>query len=297
MEQESWGRRIWRLIYPGLTYFGICFIVEVIATVLIAMTAIAGIDPASAGVEERLFNEMWNRALSMALELQILSAAITLPILILYYKRDRKRDRAAGRDRRYTAVPAWQFIFIVILGFAACLAGNNLITASGLYTVSDTYAEISEILYGGKLVLEFVGLGILVPIVEEFIFRGLIYRRLREYLNIGPAAVICSVIFSLYHGNLVQGVYAFLLSLLFIYCYERYHTMAAPILFHAAANILSVAVSELGVLNVMYTSLGAFWTGTILSCLILIVMVYLIERFVHSEEIGGKQTADEETTA
>ena len=185
----------------------------------------------------------------------------------------------------------------MILGFAACLAGNNLITASGLYTVSDTYAEISEILYGGKLVLEFVGLGILVPIVEEFIFRGLIYRRLREYLNIGPAAVICSVIFSLYHGNLVQGVYAFLLSLLFIYCYERYHTMAAPILFHAAANILSVAVSELGVLNVMYTSLGAFWTGTILSCLILIVMVYLIERFVHSEEIGGKQTADEETTA
>ena len=37
MGQESWGRRVWRLIYPGLTYFGICFIVEAIAAVFIAI--------------------------------------------------------------------------------------------------------------------------------------------------------------------------------------------------------------------------------------------------------------------
>lgn len=293
MEKESWGRRIWRLIYPGLTYYGICFIIEVIAAVFIAMTTIAGHDLVSVNDQIDLINEMLNRTLSIALDLQVFAAAVTLPILILYYRMDRKRDVKYGRVHKYSAVPFGLFIFVAVLGVAACLAGNNLITASGLYSVSDSYNEISEILYGGKLFLEFLGLGLIIPIVEEMIFRGLIYRRLREYMNVGPAAVICSVIFGLYHGNLVQGVYAFLLSLLFIYVYERYHTMFAPILFHAAANLFSVAVSELGFMNSMYASFGAFWGSTIAACVVLILMVYLIERFVHSEEITV--SAEQET--
>ena len=38
MKQESWGRRVWRLLYPGLTYYGVCFIVEAAAAVWIAFT-------------------------------------------------------------------------------------------------------------------------------------------------------------------------------------------------------------------------------------------------------------------
>lgn len=295
MKQESWGRRIWRLIYPGLTYYGICFIVEIIAAVFIAMTTVRGFDIGSMSGQIDFINEMLNKTLSIALELQVLAALITLPILILYYKLDRKRDIKNGNVHRFTAVPPWQFVLIAILGAAACLAGNNLITASGLYNVSDSIEAISDLLYGGKLILEFIGLGIIIPVVEEMIFRGLIYRRMREYVNIAPAAVVCSFIFGFYHGNIVQGVYAFCLSLLFIYVYERYHSMFAPILFHVAANLFSVAVSELGFLDWMYRSAGVFWGGTILSCVVLILMVYAIERYVHSEEIITEGTEDNET--
>ncbi|QNM06042.1 CPBP family intramembrane glutamic endopeptidase [Qiania dongpingensis] len=291
MGQESWGRRVWRLIYPGLTYFGICFIVEAIAAVFIAMTTLPGYNPNNLNNQMEIINEMMNRTLSIALELQVLAAAISLPVLLLFYRMDRKADLKKGKARRFTAVPSWQYILIVVLGVATCLAGNNLITASGLYNVSDTYEAISDIMYGGKLALEFIGLGIIIPIVEELIFRGLIYRRLREYLNIGPAAVLCSLIFAFYHGNLVQGVYAFCLGLLFIYTYERFHTMVAPILFHMAANLFSVAVSELGFLDNMYRSAGKFWGGTVISCLVLILMVYLIERHVHSVEIASEGSA------
>lgn len=59
----------------------------------------------------------------------------------------------------------------------------------------------------------------------------------------------------------------------------------APILFHMAANLLSVLGSETGALDWMYGSLGVFWGVTVICCLLIVVMVYLIERFVHSTEI------------
>ncbi len=285
MKQESWGRRVWRLLYPGLTYYGVCFIVEAAAAVWIAFTTAGRYDAAAFNSQiNEIINEMLERTLSIALELQVLAALLTLPLLILFYRMDRKREAASGLVREYKKAAPWKFGLVIVLGMAACLAGNNLIMASGVYRVSEGYEEISQLLYGGKLAIEFIGLGVIVPVVEEMIFRGLIYRRLREYAQTGTAAVICSLIFAFYHGNLVQGIYAFCLSMLFIYAYERFHSMTAPILFHVAANILSVAVSELGILDWAYKTAGTFWGLTVLSCGVLILMVYLIERFVRVEE-------------
>ncbi len=294
MKQESWGRKIWRLVYPGLTYYGICFIVMAAAAVWIAFSTLSGYDANTLNSQiNTIVDEMLNRSLSIALELQVFAAAVTLPLLVLYYRMDRKRDRIYGREKRYTAAPSWQYVLVAVLGLSACLAGNNLLMASGLYSVSSGYNEVSELLYGGKLALEFAGLGIVIPIVEEMIFRGLLYRRLREDMKVSTAAVVCSLIFGFYHGNLLQGIYAFALSLLFIYVYERYHTMAAPILFHVAANLLSVAVSETGLFDGLYRSRGIFWAGTIAACGVLILMVYLIEQYVHSEEIVPEQPPED----
>ncbi len=295
MNQESWGKRIWRLIYPGLTYLGICFIIEVIAAVWIAFSTVSKYDINTLNSEmNNIINGMIDQTLSIALELQVLAAVLTLPLLILYYRMDRKREEREKIVHRFTSAPAWQYILVAILGMAACLAGNNLVFASGLYHVSDAYDAISEVLYGGKLALELVGLGIIVPVVEEIIFRGLMYRRMREYLNVSTATVVCSMIFGFYHGNLVQGVYAFCLSLLFIYVYERFHSMAAPILFHVAANLLSVVVSEMDFLDGIHRSAVSFWGSTIVACGVLIGMVYLIERFVYSEEILEEPVSGQE---
>lgn len=44
--------------------------------------------------------------------------------------------------------------------------------------------------------------------------------------------------------NVVQGIYAFLLGILLAWICEKYQTIWAPILFHAAANLLSVICTE-----------------------------------------------------
>ena len=68
-----------------------------------------------------------------------------------------------------------------------------------------------------------------VPIVEELIFRAVVYERIRRYCSVTAAALWTSFFFGVYHGNMSQGIYAFLLSLLMVYMKEKYHTMAAPV--------------------------------------------------------------------
>ena len=87
-------------------------------------------------------------------------------------------------------------------------------------------------------------LGIVGPIFEEILFRGLIFGELRKITPVKIALVIQALLFGAYHLNLVQGVYAFLLGLLIGYVYYRSNSIIAPILMHVSINSLSVIINE-----------------------------------------------------
>ncbi len=79
--------------------------------------------------------------------------------------------------------------------------------------------------------------GILSPLVEEAVFRGLIYNRMKRCFNYPIALILSSLLFGCYHGNLVQAVYGTLLGIIIAYTYELYESFAAPVLFHTVANV------------------------------------------------------------
>lgn len=78
---------------------------------------------------------------------------------------------------------------------------------------------------------------ILGPSAEEMIFRGMTYRRARGYLGPVWGALISAALFGLYHGNMVQFVYSFLMGLLFAVFCEKSGGILVPVLAHGAANL------------------------------------------------------------
>ena len=88
--------------------------------------------------------------------------------------------------------------------------------------------------------------GILAPVAEELVYRGMIYRRMRESLTAVQAGVFVSILFGVGHGNLPQGLYAMVLGLLLACIYEKFRNIAAPILFHIVVNITSLLLSWYG---------------------------------------------------
>lgn len=289
MKKNSTFYKAWRLIYPLLIYQGIAYVIIYAATFLVTATLIMR---QSGTAASELLNDVLTVINSYTLELNALAALVSAPILYLFYRLDKKK---AGiiTDIHYEKTLLWKYILIIPLGLASCYAGNNFITMSGLYQVSESTEALFEVLYQGRLLVEILGIGILIPIVEELIFRGLMFKRLKEWLPLTWAYLLTSLLFALYHGDLVQGVYAFFLSLLLIYVYERYHNLAAPVLFHIAANLLSVLGSELNFLDVFFTSRTLFYASTLAACCIIVLMVYLIERYTKPGQKGTEKVSED----
>ena len=277
--QESMGKRIWRLAYPSLTYTAVTLLVGTIVTMIVVMGMVGQLDPTAGleqlqdlilGAEEEYYKHL--------VEIQGLSALLTLPILVIYLRKDRERRAEVGFvSQAPERIPVWM-VLVTLFGAIASYAGNGMISLSGLYQVSDEYDKIAEMIYQGNVVLELIALAILTPIVEELIFRGLMYTQLTEFMKKKHAIIIAALLFGLYHGNFLQTVYAFALGLLMIYVYERFHTLLAPILFHIGSNALGILISETPIFDFLFMTEAMMYTTVIVSSLLIIGVVWLIEQ-------------------
>ncbi len=85
---------------------------------------------------------------------------------------------------------------------------------------------------------------IIGPFVEEFIFRGLLFERLSIYGNLF-ATIFTAVIFALFHGNLQQIPYAFLIGVVFGYLRSKTGNFKLCFVLHAIINLIGGVIPTL----------------------------------------------------
>ncbi len=141
-----------------------------------------------------------------------------------------------GYKKDYDKKISFKNIFIfVILGVTVNLSYNLIIgSLNKLVLFSDDYFIISI-----DILTYMVCTGILGPILEELLFRGIVFNRLKKFNKQMKAILLTSFIFAFFHSNIIQMIYAFCLSFLLIYVYEKYKSIKAPIIVHIASNIMN----------------------------------------------------------
>lgn len=87
----------------------------------------------------------------------------------------------------------------------------------------------------GAVVVAVIG----APLIEEIVFRGIVFRSLRRVSPPWVAILVSSVLFGLYHMNTVQIVYATLMGLVAGIIYEKSNNLLFPILVHVANNLVA----------------------------------------------------------
>lgn len=108
----------------------------------------------------------------------------------------------------------------------------------------DGYQNVEQQLTADKtLGILAVELVVLSPIIEEVLFRECLYRLLRKRGSAVSSALLSSVAFGIYHWNIPQGIYAFVMGLFLAWSLEQYQTMKAPIVIHMAANMMALIIS------------------------------------------------------
>jgi membrane protease YdiL (CAAX protease family) len=105
--------------------------------------------------------------------------------------------------------------------------------------ILEFFLKIHEPWLRGLFILFAVGVA---PVVEELLFRGLIYPCLKERLGMAAALTLTSALFAAFHFHAAIAPPLFLLSAAFILLYEWRGNLLACIVMHAGFNALSLSL-------------------------------------------------------
>lgn len=84
---------------------------------------------------------------------------------------------------------------------------------------------------------------IAAPILEEIVCRGYMMRGMLQYIKPWQAIVISAFLFAVIHGNLAQGVTAFILGILLGWVYYRTGSLLMSMMIHFIVNTSSTIMA------------------------------------------------------
>ncbi len=93
-----------------------------------------------------------------------------------------------------------------------------------------------------KIAIALVAVGLVGPIAEELLYRGVVHRLCRRHWGALPAAVISSLLFALLHGEpwFLFGLFA--LGMLYAFVYETTGSLTLCVAAHSLHNVISMVM-------------------------------------------------------
>ena len=232
--------KIWRVTYPLFVFLGIQFagsfvmIIYYIVTVMFPNMSQGTVTPAISA------QMMVDWLVGQALTLTLICDLAVIPLYAFLYIRQIKGQRRAA----ISSFKITDYVLVAALAVAADFAITYILVSFNLVQYFPDYQNIMSGIINSSFILQVIAVGIVAPIAEEFLMRGVILNRLLGYMRVIPALLIQATMFGILHMNILQGVYAGILGLLMGYIYIKYGSLLMTILFHITLNTLSVVLPE-----------------------------------------------------
>lgn len=166
--------------------------------------------------------------------------------------------------------------WIIIAGATSCYILNAVVSLTNITDTITSYSKVSERIYSGNILLVEIQTVLLAPLSEELFFRGVLYQGLIPCVGKIAAAIVSLLFFGLLHGNLLQGIYAFIMGITIIFLYERFQSLWACIFFHVIANFISFIGTKTYMLDVLFSSKWAIILFIILSVMLFVISIIKI---------------------
>ena len=162
----------------------------------------------------------------------------TLIIYILIFK---NKEENLWQRCKFSIVDFNNTLMIVLVGTGAVAATSS--TVNLIQDKIESYKTVSNnISLGLGTIGGLICVVIFIPIFEELLFRGLIFNELKKTINIALSIIIQALIFGIFHGNLIQGVYTFILGVILSIIYIWLDSIWAPIICHVTFNLMGTLI-------------------------------------------------------
>lgn len=181
--------------------------------------------------------------------LYVLGEAIALLIALVYILIMRINIM---KDMPYKLIGIKDILLSVLTGYLLIPMVLFLNNITMLF--SNNYLnESSQELIAYPYLVQVILMAVIPPLVEEFVFRGLFYGTYRKY-NVPRAAVMSGLIFGIFHLNINQFAYAFVIGIIFAYMVEATGSVWASVCAHFAVNTYSITVIQILKMSGSYDS-------------------------------------------
>ncbi|WP_425458681.1 CPBP family intramembrane glutamic endopeptidase [Clostridium celatum] len=128
-------------------------------------------------------------------------------------------------------------ILCINIGFLGILNSSTFFS-----NIWENFNSIINILTIRGLPETILIIGIITPIAEELLFRGLVYNTLLKSFPILPTIFIQAFLFGICHGNIIQCIYTTFLGIVFGYLIYKTKSLYSSIIAHISNNLTAIIV-------------------------------------------------------
>lgn len=183
---------------------------------------------------------------SWMLYINLVGTLVSVPFTLWLFRKDQKRRGIVpcvlGKQ---LSIGDTALLFFMGMGLSQYL--NMLLNILQLFNRFPQYTQnIDAIWSAHSPIIIFLWSVVAAPVSEELVFRWLIYQRLRDWTGIKTAVLISSVLFGIYHGNVLQFLYAAVMGCILSLTIEWTGSPIASLVLHMGANLWSTIVSLYG---------------------------------------------------
>ncbi len=162
-------------------------------------------------------------------------------VFVLWYRLVFAKKISSDAKKSYSPRNVISIVLIgIFLQFSVSLILTLVLPLFG--NISSEYDELTSALTSASPLITALAIGVAAPIAEECVFRGCVLRTLNKQFPFFVANLIQAMLFGLYHMNLVQGIYTFVIGLLLGYVVHRTKRIIPAMFLHSALNLSSFLI-------------------------------------------------------
>ena len=227
-------RTVWQAGYPILIEVSVNLLITGIAVLIFASmfyksTGLMGVNIAAELLESNI------------MLLTGVVSFVLIPLFMYFIRSDAKKH---GEDSD-APVEIKTVLMCVLAACGAALAGAFMMSMLGLSGSNDNFAQYVEIFDDTAPVAVVLVTIIMTPLFEELLFRGLVFKRICRAYGAVAAALVSALIYAVTFGNLSQGIFGFIMGLVYAYAYTKTDKIWVPVVMHMAASTFVILLNAL----------------------------------------------------
>ena len=207
----------------GLAIFASMMLVNIIQGIFFGVIGV---------INQELLSAAWVNYAAIAISFYL----IGFPVFYLMIKNlpeEEKRESKTLGVFKVIKICFMSYSIVYIVNFLT----NLLMMLIAVIKGSEVTNPLVNMLEGSNWIWSLIFAGILSPIIEEMMFRGVMLNKLRRYGD-KVAIITTAILFGLFHANFSQFFYAVALGMIFAYVALKTGTIKYSIILHIVVNIM-----------------------------------------------------------